>query len=70
VLQVAEFLETICRLPVCISFMQTPHYSHCIPWKYARVVAGFVAKWQQVAISYKLLMQRNTFPAAQNLVHK
>ncbi|CAN7302036.1 hypothetical protein [Duganella sp. LjRoot269] len=50
--------------------MQTLHYSQRIPWKYARVVAGFVAKQQQVAISYKLLMQRNTFPTAQNLVHK
>jgi hypothetical protein len=70
VLQVAEFLETTCRLPVCISFMQTLHYSQRIPWKYARVVAGFVVKQQQVAISYKLLMQRNTFPTAQNLVHK
>jgi hypothetical protein len=44
VLQVAAFLNTTCRLPVCISFMQTLRDTHRIPWKYARVVAGFCRK--------------------------
>ncbi|MYN16078.1 hypothetical protein GTP81_04875 [Rugamonas sp. FT107W] len=43
--------------------------SHGMLADFARFLEGIVSNLQQVAISYKLLMQRNTRRARQNFLH-
>ncbi|MCU6499637.1 hypothetical protein LPN04_17720 [Rugamonas sp. A1-17] len=62
-------MRWIKRDAVCTGFMRPAGVSHGMSADFARFLDEFVSNLQQVAISYKLLMQRNTLRARQNFLH-
>jgi len=63
------FMRWIKRGAACTGFIRPGSDSHGISADFARFLDVFVSNLQHVAISYKLLMQRNTLRARQNFLH-